>query len=57
MPGLKWDYADGFQRQYYPLLAAWVGDCPEQVIVAQVSIQSFLMCDIAKGGSMGHSSF
>jgi len=28
-PGLKWDCADGFQRQCYPLLAAWVGDYPE----------------------------
>jgi len=33
-PGLKWDCADGFQRQCYPLLAAWVGDYPEQVIIA-----------------------
>jgi hypothetical protein len=36
-PGLKWDCADGFQRQYYPLLAACVGDYPEEVKVAQVS--------------------
>jgi hypothetical protein len=36
-PGLKWNCADGFQRQCYPLLAAWVGDYPEQVLIAQVS--------------------
>jgi len=36
-PGLKWDSADGFQRQWYPLLAAWVGDYPEQVMVAEVT--------------------
>jgi hypothetical protein len=27
--GLKWDCADGLQRQCYPLLAAWVRDYPE----------------------------
>jgi len=36
-PSLKWDCADGFQRQRYPLWAAWVGDYPEQVMIAQVS--------------------
>jgi hypothetical protein len=35
-PGLKWAWADGFQRQCYPLLAAWVGYHPEQVMIAQV---------------------
>jgi hypothetical protein len=35
-PGLKWDCADGFQQQCYPLLAAWVGNYEEQVMVAQV---------------------
>jgi len=48
-PGLIWDYADGFQRQCYPLLAAWVRDYPEQVMVAQVSYGSCLMCEIPKG--------
>jgi len=33
-PGLKWECADGFQRQCYPLLAAWVGDYLEQDMVA-----------------------
>jgi len=36
-PGLKWDCAAGFQRQCYPLLAAWVGDYADKVIVAQFS--------------------
>jgi hypothetical protein len=35
-PSLKWNCADGFQRQCYPLLAAWVGDYPDQVMIAQV---------------------
>jgi len=56
-PGLKWDCADGFQRQCYPLLAAWVGDYPVQVMVAQVSYGSCPMCEIPKGAPMGHSTF
>jgi len=39
-PGLKWDCADGFQQQCYPLLAAWVGDYLEEVMIAQVSYDS-----------------
>jgi len=56
-PGLKWDCADGFQRQCYPLLAAWVGDHPEQVKVAQVLSGSCPVCEIPKGVPMGHSTF
>jgi len=55
--GLKWDCADGFQRHCYPHLAAWVGDYPEQVMIAQVSYGSCLMCEIPKGAPMGHSTF
>jgi len=55
-PGLKWNYADGFHRQFYPLLAAWVRDYPEQVIVADVSYGSCAMCQIPKGAPMGHST-
>jgi hypothetical protein len=56
-PCLKWDCADGFQRQCYPLLAAWVGDYPEQVMVTQVSYCSCQMCEMPKGAPMGHSTF
>jgi hypothetical protein len=56
-PGLKWDYADGFQRQCYPLLAAWVRDYLEQVMIAQVSYDSGPMCEIPTGVPMGHSTF
>jgi hypothetical protein len=38
-------------------LAAWVGDYPEQVMVAQVSYGSYLTCEIAKGATIGHSTF
>jgi hypothetical protein len=33
-PGLKWDCADGIRRKCYPHLASWVGDYPQQVMVA-----------------------
>jgi hypothetical protein len=55
-PGLKWNCADGFQRQCYPLLAAWVGDYPQHVLIAQVSYGSYPMCVILKGAPMGHST-
>jgi len=32
--GLKWEYAAGLQRQCYTLLATWVGDYQEQVIIS-----------------------
>jgi hypothetical protein len=56
-PGLKWDCADGFPRQCCPLLVAWVGDYPEQVMITQVSYSSCPMCEIPKGAPMGHSIF
>jgi len=56
-PGLKWDFADGFERQCYPLLDAWVGNYPEQVKVAEVSYGSCPMCEISKGALMGHLPF
>jgi len=55
-PGFKRDCADGFQRQCYPLLVAWVGDYPEQVLVAQVSYGSCPICGIPKDVRMGHST-
>ena len=56
-PGLKRNCADGFQRQCYPLLAAWVGDDLKQVMLAQVSYGFCLMCEIPKSDLMGHSTF
>jgi len=55
--GLKWECADGFQRQCYSLLAAWVGDYPEQFMIAQVSYGSCPMSEIPKGAPIGHSTF
>ena len=56
-PGLKWDFADGFQWQCYPLSAAWVRDYPEQLMVGQVSYGSGPMCETPEGAPMGHSTF
>jgi len=53
-PGLKWNGADGFQRQCYALLAAWVGDYPEHILSAQVSYGSCPICAIPNGAPMGH---
>jgi len=53
---LKWNCADGLQRKCYRLIAAWVGDYPEQFMVAQVSYGSCPMCAIPRGAPMGHSS-
>jgi len=55
-PGLTWNCADGFQRSCYRLLAAWVGDYPELVMIAQVSYGTCLMCEISQGALMGHST-
>jgi len=55
-PGMKWNSADGFRRQWYHLLAAWVGDYPEQVMIAYVLYGSCPMCEIPKGVPMGHST-
>jgi hypothetical protein len=38
-------------------LAAWVGDYPEQVIVAQVSYGTFPISETPKGAPMGRSTF
>jgi hypothetical protein len=55
-PGLKWNYADGFQRHCYPLLDALVVDYPEQVKVIPVSYGSYLLCEIPQGALNGHST-
>jgi len=53
-PDLRWDCADEFERQCFPLLAYHVRDYPDEVIVAQVSYGSCPMCEIPQGVSMGH---
>jgi len=55
-PGMKWNCADGFQRQCYSHLVAWVGDYPEHVLIALVSYGSRPMSIIPKSAPMGHST-
>jgi len=45
-PNLKWNCMDGFKRHHYSLCAGWVGDYPDEVMVAEVTYHSYLMCDI-----------
>jgi hypothetical protein len=56
-PDCKWACTDGFQRQYYTLLATCVRDYPVQVMLGQVSSGSCPMCDIPKCAPMGNSLF
>jgi hypothetical protein len=56
-PSLKSDRADRFQRRCYTLLAVWVEDYPEQVIVTQVSYSGCRMCQIPNGAPKRHSTF
>jgi len=55
-PGMQWDFADGLQRQWYPPLAACVGDYLEQVMVAQVSYGLYRMLEIPTGVPIGRST-
>jgi len=55
-PGLKWNFGGAFQRKCYPLLAAWVRDYPEHIMITQVSYGSSAMCEIPQGGLMWHST-
>lgn len=57
LPGLLWDCAIEFQRQCNNLLAVWVGDYVEQVIVALVSNGLYHICEIDIGIPFGHSTF
>jgi hypothetical protein len=54
--GLNWDCPDEFERQCCPLSAAWDGDYPEDILVAQVSYASCPMCEVQKGAPMGYST-
>jgi len=53
---LEWDCANQFQRQYYHLLATWLGDYPELVKVTKVSYCSYAMTEMTTGVLTGHST-
>lgn len=56
-PELKWDSGDEFQRQYFPFIAFYIRDYPEQLIVAQVSYGLYPICEIPQGVSIGYWTF
>jgi len=56
-PGSKSISADGSRSQCYLLVAAYVGDHLEQVMVAQVSYGKCPVCEIPKGAPICHSTF
>ena len=53
-PGYQWDCADGFRRNCYPIIAAWIGDYPEITTLAQIIGGACPVCEIPKGPAMGH---
>ena len=53
-PGYQWDCADGFCRNCYPILAAWIGDYPEIMTLTQIIGGASPVCEIPKGQAMGH---
>jgi hypothetical protein len=55
-PGFEWDCADGFTRNCYPLLAAWIGDYPELTMISKVVSGACPVCEIPKSPNtaMGH---
>jgi len=54
---VEWDCAVGLVWQCYPLFAPWVGDYPQQVMVAQIPHGLCLLCEVLQGALMGHSTF
>ena len=54
-PGYPWDCADGQVHRFYPIIAVWIADYMEYVVVVRL-IGSFCpVCEIPKDG-MGHES-
>jgi len=53
---MKWKSSDGFPRQQFVYLPAWVGYYPEQVIVAQVTYGSTQICEMAKVAPIRYST-
>ena len=54
-PGYPWDCADGQVRRCYPIIAAWIADYMEYVVVARLIGGFCPVCEIPKDG-MGHES-
>ena len=54
-PGYSWDCADGQVRQCYPIIAAWIADYMEYVVLARLIGGFCPVCEIPKD-AMGHES-
>lgn len=56
IPGtaIQWDYADGFERECYPYLVAWVTDYPEQVTVTEGSCGAYPINEFSQSTLMGY---
>jgi len=52
-PGYKWDCADGQVRRCYPILAAWIADYQEHVILPRIFNRLCPICEIPRT-EMGH---
>ena len=52
-PGYSWDRADGQIRRCYPVVAAWIADYMEYVVVARLVGGFCPVCEIPKD-AMGH---
>jgi len=54
-PGYSWDCADGKVRRCYPIVAAWIADYMEYVVLARLISGFCPVCEIPKD-AMGHES-
>ena len=54
-PGYSWDCADGQVRRCYPIVAAWIADYMEYVVLARLIGGFCPVCEIPKD-AMGHES-
>ena len=53
--GYEWDCSDGKRRRCYPVLAAWIADYPEHLLITKVRNGAYPMCEISKP-EMGHET-
>ena len=52
-PGYEWDCTNGQVRRCYPILAAWIADYQEHVILARIIKRLCPVCEIPRT-EMGH---
>jgi hypothetical protein len=52
-PGCEWDCSDGKRRRCYPVLAAWLADYEEYLIISRIKKGACPICEIPKADT-GH---